>query len=121
MVDGDYATRPQGILKIVGAILGFTTMIVIVTTLPLKEIDAPPFNVTEPLYAVAPETRACGVLLFVPIYVWVVCLTLLLLRISEGGGMDIFVRRCFMFFDVSIKSIFYASFFSYLNANRDFA
>ncbi|VDN14680.1 unnamed protein product [Dibothriocephalus latus] len=67
MVNGGYATTISGIMKIIGAILGLVTMIVIATTVNVAwEIG--------------------GYLLFASIYVWIMCLLLLLLHIFEVDG-----------------------------------
>ncbi|BHF82347.1 hypothetical protein SprV_0802548400 [Sparganum proliferum] len=74
MTDGGYAATVPGILKIIGAIIGFINMILIAVGL----------NV---------HGSVAGYLLFAAIYVWVMCLLLLLLHIfdvSGSNGFDIF-------------------------------
>uniref|UniRef100_A0A0V0J535 MARVEL domain-containing protein n=1 Tax=Schistocephalus solidus TaxID=70667 RepID=A0A0V0J535_SCHSO len=67
MVDGGYATTIPGIMKIVGAILGFITMILIAVGLNVRFSEF-------------------GFILFVSIYVWIICLLLLLLHIFGISG-----------------------------------
>ncbi|KAL7055580.1 hypothetical protein AAHC03_022710 [Spirometra sp. Aus1] len=74
MTDAGYAATVPGIMKIIGAIIGFINMILIAVGLNVHSSEG-------------------GYLLFVAIYVWVMCLLLLLLHIfdvSGSNGFDIF-------------------------------
>ncbi|VDN10823.1 unnamed protein product [Dibothriocephalus latus] len=64
-----YATTPWGILKIVGFILGLTTMIVIAVVLPVQDSSVP-YPPGGTVHSEVPELKACGFLLFMSIYVW---------------------------------------------------